>query len=288
MSSVSSRSKANSVKSVGTPVGAIIAGACLVGLAKVLSAAAKAAFDQTNKPISANKKSDLKSVSQIRAETKPIKLETASGKSLETIKGQVLGQIASQPFLAAGTARLENEVSALSQAKTLAEVKNAKVNLLSALEVGHQQIFTDTLVSACRKATLEIGFAKIEALPSPLSSVVRFSATDSLGRTLVTEISAPKDRDIRVETEVVGVSDGSCNTILDAFDKALEAEGVRSQPPKRKYTGGICETAAVRDFLAQKVKPEAVNTTEAENFASTNNVRRSQRLNRKIQTQGQK
>lgn len=288
MSSVSSRSKANSVKSVGAPAGAVIAGVCLVGLAKLLSVAAKTAFDQVNKPIPENKKLDLKSVSQIRTETKQIKPAVVPGKSIETIKGQVLSQIASQPFMTTDTIRLENKVSALAQAKTLAELESAKIDLISALEVGHQQIFTDTLIGACQKAAFKVGFAKIEPLPSPLSSVVRFSATDALGRTLVTEVSAPKDRDVRVETEVVGVSDGSCITILDDFDNALEAEGVRSQPPKRKYTGGICETAAVRDFLEKKIKPTTAKTDVTENFASTDDVKRTRRLNQKTQIQRQK
>lgn len=281
MSSTSSRRKANRVRSAGTPIGAIIAGACLVGLAKGLSAIAKAAFDQTIQlePITNNPQ--LKSVAQIRAETRLKNQRTPVTGDLETIKGQVLADIASQPLWLANGAVLDAKVAALSQSSTLAGIEVAKNDLMKTLEVGQQKIFTTTLLNACHNAALEIGFKKIEARPSPLPSVFRLSAEDSIGRGFVIEVTAPLDRDVRIETEVVGVNDGSCNSILDAFDKALEDQGVRSQPPKRKYTGGVCETAAVRDFLADKAVREAKGPVQDEKFALNPGIRRAQRLNQK-------
>ena len=69
------------------------------------------------------------------------------------------------------------------------------------LENGHQQIFTTALFEASQRATLKIGFTKLESLPSPLASTVRFAATDALGKTIGTEISAPTGGDARIETE---------------------------------------------------------------------------------------
>ncbi len=75
--------------------------------------------------------------------------------------------------------------------------------------------------------------------------------------------------------------DGSCNLILEAFYKALESEGVRAQSPKRKYTGGVCELAAVRDFLARKITRVQTEKIKANNFAPVNDSKRQQRLNKK-------
>lgn len=279
MSSASSRRKANKVRSAGTPMGAIIAGACLVGLAKGLSAIARAAFDQTIQldPIANNP--ELKSVSQIRAETRLKTNRTAETDDLETIKGYVLADIASQPLWIPNAEILAAKVSAISEASTRMGIEVAKNELISTLEVGQQKIFTTTLLNACRSAALEIGFKKIEARPSPLASVFRLSAEDSIGRGFVIEVTAPLDRDVRIETEVVGVNDGSCNSILDAFDKALENQGVRSQPPKRKYTGGVCETAAVRDFLADQAVRQANNPVLDESSTPNPRIKRCQRLN---------
>lgn len=47
MSSVSSRNEANVIESIAIPVGAIVVGACLFGLAKGLSALANAALKES-------------------------------------------------------------------------------------------------------------------------------------------------------------------------------------------------------------------------------------------------
>jgi hypothetical protein len=43
--------------------------------------------------------------------------------------------------------------------------------------------------------------------------------------------------------------------LLNEFDKALEEEGVRSIPPERRHTGGVCQLAATCEFLRRKVLP---------------------------------
>lgn len=289
MSAVSSRKQANVIESALIPVGAIVVGACLLGLAKGLSAVAKSALKESAEKAPVSYPNCLKSVAGLGAEASaPLALTNVGDGNLETFKTEAFKQLASQPYLMTNPAELEPSLLMLDRAKTLEELKTAHQNALATLKSGHQQIFTDALVEAARQAALKIGFTKIVTLPTALQSAVRLAATDALGRTLVTEVWAPTGGDVRLETEIVGVTDGSCNAILDAFDKALEAEGVRSQPPKRKYTGGVCETAAVRDFLAQKVNPEVVKTFQAENCASTDDVKRRQRLNRKTQTQRQK
>lgn len=275
------------VARVVIPAGAFVVSKCLEGLANGLSTEGKIAFDNAARlnPISAM--NALSSVSQIRADFKPISSKTLKTSNIEEIKGGILAEIARQPFLVTDSAKLEQGVSALTQAKTFSEIEEAKQTLVNSIEDGHQQIFSDALLKSCQKASQKIGFTKIESLPSPLSSaVMRFAATDLQGRTIVTEINAPKNRAVKVETEVVGVSDGSCQEILDAFHNALEAEGVKSQPPKRKFTGGVCELPAVKDFLAKKLTfPPTAQTNKS---VSNNDIQRSRKLNAAKNLQKQK
>lgn len=287
MSAVSTRNKANTIESVAIPIGAIVVGACLVGLAKGLSALANVALQASkNKSVTGNSIC-LKSVTALRAEAATLKLSKAN-ESLETLKAQAFKQFAAAPFLVSNRAEMERSILKLDRAVTLAEFKTAHQTVIAKLENGHQQIFTTALLDAGRRAALKIGFKKIETLPGSLSSTARFAATDASGKTIVTEINAPAGSDARIETEVVGVSDGSCNAILDAFDKALEAEGVRSQPAGRKYTGGVCELSAVRDFLRRSVQPKSSGAAEGKEFAPANDAKRRRRLNPKPQGQKQK
>lgn len=221
-------------------------------------------------------------MAQIRTESRALELTDFGDGNLEALKTRTFRQLATQPFLVANPAELKTSVVALDRAKTLGELKAAHKSVMATLESGHQQVFTTALVQASQRAALKIGFTKIEVLPSPLQSTVRFAATDSKGKTLVTEISGTKDGNMRVETEVVGVSDGSCNTILNHFDAALESEGVKSKTPQRKFTGGVCELAAVREFLNRKIVSTTQNHIKSKPLASNDDgIKRTRLLNQK-------
>jgi len=288
MSSVSTRNKANTIESIAIPAGAIVVGACLLGLAKGLSALANAALQASkNKPMAESPKV-LKSVAALRAESAPLELSVSASHNLETLKAQAFKELATQPLMVANQAKLKTSILALDCAQTLEELETAHLGVVATLESGHQQVFTTAILDAGKRAASKIGFTKIESLPSPLVSTVRFAATDALGRTIVTEVNSARDGNMKIETEVVGVSDGSCTTILDDFDKALEAEGVKSKTPTRKFTGGICELAAVRKFLEKKIAPALPVAVKPESASSTDEaVNRARRLNQK-QTSTQK
>ena len=91
----------------------------------------------------------------------------------------------------------------------------------------------------------------------------RVVATDQTGRALVTEIHpGDETRTPSVETELVGVTDGSCQDVLDLFDRALEEEGVVADAsPKRKWTGGVCELSLAREFVRQQIVPASRSAT---------------------------
>ena len=266
------------------PTGSFVVGKCLEGMSKGLSSEGQNAFKNSCQQLN-NEIDALKPISQIRSEFKPISTQILQTGSLEEAKGKILAEIAGQSYVGNDTAKIKRYVSALQNANSFDELEKTRKNLSDTIEDNHQQLFSGALLKACQTASVKIGFAKLESLPSALSSAVRFAATDNQGRTLITEINAPKNRQVKVQTETVGIMDGSCQDILDAFQKALEAEGVKSQPTTRKFTGGVCEMSAVKDFINQKLIPKPIN--KAIRPASVKDTKRSQRLNQKTQTQKQ-
>jgi len=107
--------------------------------------------------------------------------------------------------------------------------------------------FTSALVVACTRASALAGFRAATVVR--VSGVqTRIVATSPAGHALVTEIRVSLSGEASLATEVVGLRDGSCQGILDQFDSALEAEGVRGSAPTRRFTGGVCELAAARAF----------------------------------------
>jgi len=133
------------------------------------------------------------------------------------------------------------------------------------LENAHQQVFVERLSLAVQNAALKVGFTQIaSATTSMVNGKVRLAASDDTGRVLVTEISSDRDHDISMATEIIGSSDHTCNQILDAFHAALEVEGVQMGDRDRKFTGGIIELEAAKQFVSQKLKPKAQATSQAQ------------------------
>jgi hypothetical protein len=195
----------------------------------------------------------------------------------DAVRYAVAQSLAATPFYVNEAVSLEPHCSALRQSTTLAEARHAADALLSALESGHHNLFVDTLSSAACRAAARVGFESTTVVRLP--GQVRVIAEDARGRTLITEIQADPRRAPAVATEIVGMTDPSCQQILDDFDQALEAQGLHSAPPRRKFTGGVCELAATREFVRMKVKPRC--DSDAVGHTKPNvSMDRARRLNR--------
>src|SRR5881296_1013405 len=127
---------------------------------------------------------------------------------------------------------------------------------MNAMEDRHQTVMTSALVAACRNASIAAGFPSVETA-SGIDGATRVIAADAAGRVLITEIHSSVDREPSMETEVVGVTDGSCVHILDEFDRALDEQGVRATSKDRKWTGGVCELEFAKQFLG-KIQPASI------------------------------
>jgi hypothetical protein len=201
-------------------------------------------------------------------------------RSVEKLKGETLAHIFSRPFVFSHSAGLERAISVLKRANTLAEVERAENHLLKRVRDDHQAAFSSGLLEACRRASVALGFSQIDCLPGDNPYFARFAASDNRGRTLVFDVRTPIDGKARIETEVVGVNDGSCHDILDSLSLALEAEGVEAHPTRRKSTGGVADLAAAKDFLVRRL-PARAHPSGTDHAADSTDAVRRQRLNQK-------
>ena len=277
------------VTGVVLPAGAKLVRRSVKGLSGKLDAGTATSYDRPSFSADLTNLDSIKSVSQLRSEFKPIASRIPKGVDVETAKEKILEELASRPFCTEDAASIDRKVAGLKNASTIEEVERAGAELTATIEDKHQAVFAGVLKSACERASTKIGFAKIEALPSPLSSgITRFAATDGKGRSLVTEIKAPKSGDVKIDTEVLGVNDNSCHHILDVFHAALKAEGVDlTGAPKREGTGGICTLAAAKMFVQTKLVPETradapVRVAERRGQKDVRRKRPSQKLKLRI------
>lgn len=148
---------------------------------------------------------------------------------------------------------LKQKMDALQAANIEADARRAQNSLYKELEKNQDMLFMKGLTIACERAAVKTGFNSIETRKTPDGKAVRIIASDANGRTLVTEVIEQNDKNKQIVSELIGVCDGSCKHIMNFFDKSLQEQGVRSLPPERKFTGGVCATNAAIEFLSRTV-----------------------------------
>ena len=201
------------------------------------------------------------------SESQPHQTQTAEDlPEVEATKVETLQEAAA--YQVEDTKPLEPPMRALQQASTPEAARQAKEEVMATLETEHHRLFTDRLVGACTRASKKAGFPNVETETRP-GGVVRVVATNEAGHALVSEVDASPDEEPSLATEVVGVTDGSCTEMLDAFDEALEEEGVRAETPRRTFTGGVCQLAAAKEFVQRKLR--AGVSTDADNAQADSN-----------------
>ena len=181
---------------------------------------------------------------------------------------------------------LEAPMRALQQASTPEAARQAKGEVMATLETEHHRLFTERLVGACTRASEKAGFPNVETETRP-GGVVRVVATNEAGHALVSEVDASTDEEPSLATEVIGVRDGSCTEMLDAFDEALEEEGVRADTPRRTFTGGVCQLAAAKEFVQRKLRAGASAKADDTQTESNTSDRDDQRKRRQRRTRRQ-
>jgi hypothetical protein len=211
------------------------------------------------------------------------KLERLRLPPAEQMRLSTLVSLAAGPYIANNLVSLDQPLAALLSAKTPEETANASAVLHQQVHAGHQQVFTRGLTHVCANAVRQIGFSSVETGMGPLGDV-RLIGTDADGRSLVVEIQKGENGDPGLAAEVLGVRDGSCHKILDAFETALAEKGVRYTQPRRTATGGVCQLQAARDFLRRHVDRGYVGRSGG---TSNDSQRRTQRLNQQKVRQGQ-
>ncbi|MBN1827754.1 MAG: hypothetical protein JW884_01245 [Deltaproteobacteria bacterium] len=282
MSESYQRRKVISVSNAVLPMaacGAILAATALAGVVGSLSKKAAEVYRKNVTPPSPEQRKIVCSKVSLQCANPSLKTGGVVLSATEALKVSTLVAVSSSPCLIERSPKVTKTMEALCTAKNLSDAKIAQNALFKELESGHRKVFVKSLSLVCANAAIKAGFPTVRE--NIANGMTRIVATDRLGRALVTEIESEDHQEPNIITEVVGISDGSCRKIIDTFDQYLEEHGVKSAPPKRKFTGGVCDTAAALEYIRNKFakqKPGAI--TGSANFSGE---RRIQRLNQRKQ-----
>lgn len=287
MSIKSTDSKVQSVSGIAVAsmaaAGVVVAASVISGIARFLSSSGRKVYNEAVRTlptivdeIKAFNTTGLNSV------TRPSK-ETMSN-DVDLAKGRFLAHLASARLFTDDPDGLKKQLAMVQSATSLKSLAAAESGVLEFIGNSHNLVFLKSLSTACMRASSKIGFGQV-ATELAKDGTSRIIGSDAAGRAVVTEISRDNEGGFSIATEVVGVIDGSCNQILDAFDEALANEGVRRSPGKKDFTGGVCELSAAREFLRRKVMPASKQKAAQESKSKTDSgISRTRILNTRPST----
>jgi hypothetical protein len=158
---------------------------------------------------------------------------------------------------------VEREARAVLEAGTPREIRAGRLRLEAALTESNCGVFAHSLALCCRRAALQLGFTPLGGEEAGGGLPLRVAATDASGRAIISEIRLESDGAVTLESETAGVTDGSCGELMERYDKLLEQEGVRSQPPRRRRTGGVLVMQAARRFMGTRLRSPAQRAAPA-------------------------
>jgi hypothetical protein len=170
---------------------------------------------------------------------------------LERERLEALNRLAQQPLRISDAAAITTHVNNVLSSTNSAQLASSVRHLRQAVVEQNDSIFAAGIARTCEAAMRKIGLGQITAGLSS-SGTLRVVGSDDSGRTLVSEITMKPGCLPTLETETVNVLDGSCTEIVDRFDRAVEELGLRSGDPKRRVTGGLCQTAGGKALIRAK------------------------------------
>lgn len=127
---------------------------------------------------------------------------------------------------------LQRFVAAPTIKESSKEIKAA----FKAIKVEHKQCFVSNVEEAVKESAKAVGFKEIKVAEHN-ADLIRIVGTNSTGQNLIAEIDAHDQIDIR--TELIGYTDGSCISVMRAFDDEMVKHGITARQKEQKATNGI-------------------------------------------------
>ena len=171
-------------------------------------------------------------------------IKTSKTEDLKIQKENIISRIVEQPLIISQPDKIKENILDLYESDLSNIQKNVK-KLFVEIEKQHSTVFRRELSEIVLKASVDSGFSNVEIKKIDLKPVI--VALDKEGRGIVSEIKIDdKTKQIDIISETVGITDGTCTTIMKKFDDSLKKYGVKFSEIDKKFTGGSCNNDSTK------------------------------------------
>lgn len=192
--------------------------------------------------------------------------------TLDATKASVIATISRMNFKVEDGKNVGKILNELANTQDGNSVKREVKALMNQLKASHTKVFTSTLARACAKASLAVGFKEVEV--KEVLGKLEVIATNMIGQRLISEISMDqKTSAVNVNTETIGITDGSCSLIMNRFNDELKRTGIKIGNEEMKFTGGACQMSYAK-MIDQQDKEQKRKEKEVERLRKLNTIQK--------------
>lgn len=135
---------------------------------------------------------------------------------------------------------ISSNLKAVLQANDIKTLNAEIKTVMNKLEAVHTEVFAQNIASACATASQHIGFREVEI--KTVRGKLEVISSNNQGQHILSEINVDtKTNQINASTETIGITDGSCSSIISSFNDELKKMGIKIGNEKTTFTGGVCQ-----------------------------------------------
>jgi len=152
---------------------------------------------------------------------------------------------------------ISSNLKAVLQANDMKTLNTEIKTVMNKLEAVHTGAFVQNIASACALASQNIGFREVEI--KTVQGKLEVIAGNNQGQHILTEINIdPKFNQVNANTELIGITDGSCTLTMNRFNEELRKMNIKIGTEKNSFTGGICQMSYAKmiDKQVKKIKKQ--------------------------------
>lgn len=148
---------------------------------------------------------------------------------------------------------INRSLLAVFQAKDMKTLNTEIKTVINKLKVSHTEVFTQNIAIACAVASKKIGFREVEI--KTVQGKLEVIASNNQGQRILSEINVDsKTNQVNANTETIGITDGSCLSIINRFNEELKKMNIKIGNEKNTFTGGDCQMSYARMIDQQEKK----------------------------------
>jgi hypothetical protein len=168
------------------------------------------------------------------------RIQTRGLTGTDSKKASFISIVSRMDFKVTNQKELSNGLQAVLKAPDEVALNTEIKTLMNCLESGHTKVFVANIAQACATASVKVGFGQVTI--KPVNGKLEVIAKNKEGKHIVSEVAIDtKSNQLNCNTEIIGITDGSCTTIIEQFNDELKKMGIKIGAEKTILTGGVCQ-----------------------------------------------